>query len=492
MPADTVPINVGLLLIARNAAQTSVGTHRYPVYFPFACTDLQFGFVNAFDSNEAGAGDDTDGTDPMLFNMGFEYPAGTIYRVTAKGLIAMENDGGGVVVTDPLPIEIPAGVFGWFRTFTNSATWHATKAVYTSGNGGFTVTTDLSGPGSAAIADATTFTLLIGPQFAVGRPLRSPAGASCLIYGDSETFASGDGPSTWGSAPVTTFATGLGNAGYAGRACASNNIGCINISEPGDTVQNFITNAAHFRRMIPAHFCGSAWSSYGRNDISAGRTLAQIQADLITAWSMMSNRGLRTFHSTIVPKTNSTDGWLTTTNQTPQPNAGDELVRVALNTWLRAGAPVTSALVATTAGASGALYAGQAGHPLFGIKDPCFVVESSPNSGLWLPPANSRTVADAVAVASNFAITSATAAFVAGDVGKVAVVQGAGVAGAPFTGVITVVNSATSISVQPVAPGTSVNPATLTVCDSFTRDGLHPNSYAHGLIAAALNLADFV
>jgi hypothetical protein len=48
-----------------------------------------------------------------------------------------------------------------------------------------------------------------------------------------------------------------------------------------------------------------------------------------------------------------------------------EAVRVAENTWLRCGAPVTSAsnLMAVTCGTSGVLLAGRTGHPLTAVFD---------------------------------------------------------------------------------------------------------------------------
>lgn len=82
--------------------------------------------------------------------------------------------------------------------------------------------------------------------------------------------------------------------------------------------------------------------------------------------------------STITPWTTNTDNWATLANQTVKPF---EAIRVALNERLRAGAPMTTAHVATTAGAADAIYVSQTGHPIRVIFDAADKMESSRNSG---------------------------------------------------------------------------------------------------------------
>ena len=99
--------------------------------------------------------------------------------------------------------------------------------------------------------------------------------------------------------------------------------------------------------------------------------------------------------------------------------------------------------------------------------------------------ANQRTVNDGVATGGGGNITSATAAFVASDRGRRVLLAGAGASGALYTGTILQVNSATSILMSP-NPATTVSAATLTLGDSYTGDGTHPDCY--GAIQASASI----
>lgn len=74
---------------------------------------------------------------------------------------------------------------------------------------------------------------------------------------------------------------------------------------------------------------------YPQNDISNGRTLAQIQADFATIITMARNRGNKVCLMTQKPQTTSTDSWATVGNQTV---VAAESVRASYNAWIRAGA----------------------------------------------------------------------------------------------------------------------------------------------------------
>lgn len=106
-----------------------------------------------------------------------------------------------------------------------------------------------------------------------------------------------------------------------------------------------------------------------------------MQANLIMLWNQQNGYGQRVIQTTITPNTTSTDGWATTGNQTPV-NATVESHRVQLNDWLRGGAPMSGGL-AVAVGTSGALLAGDTGHPLYGYWEITDNVESARNSGIW-------------------------------------------------------------------------------------------------------------
>lgn len=128
--------------------------------------------------------------------------------------------------------------------------------------------------------------------------------------------------------------------------------------------------------------------AYGRNDVTGGQTLAQVQATLLSLWSGAAARGCKVFQTTITPRTTTTDNFLTLANQTAD---ATDPVRVALNTWIRAGSPIDpGTLAAVAVGTSGALLAGATNHPLYantaaplGYVEVADTVESARNSGLW-------------------------------------------------------------------------------------------------------------
>lgn len=245
--------------------------------------------------------------------------------------------------------------------------------------------------------------------------------------------------------------------------------------------------------------CSTMFCQYGFNDLfNSSRTAAQLQADLISIWTLGSARGVRVYQTTITPQNASTDGFMANLTQA---NAGAEAYRVTVNQWLRDGAPISSG-AAVPAGTTGApvsrcnVYdktgakvvsaSGPAGHPLYGTIDVAGTIETGTDSGLWKPAANARTVADAVMNTGSGAMSSATlAASQASDRGRVLTVAGAGAAGALYKAVIAAVVSATQVTGATNA-STSVTAATAVVGESFVYDGTHPTSFGHAAMAAPI------
>jgi lysophospholipase L1-like esterase len=86
--------------------------------------------------------------------------------------------------------------------------------------------------------------------------------------------------------------------------------------------------------------CTHVQVALGTNDIFNGRTAVQLQGDLTTICRMIRLRGQKPYLTTIVPRTTSSDNWLTATNQTLDAN---ESVRVAMNAWIR-GTAISSGI----------------------------------------------------------------------------------------------------------------------------------------------------
>jgi hypothetical protein len=290
---------------------------------------------------------------------------GTIYRTPFRGVASLSLDPGGVAVTDPLAVEVAAGSQVYSRTFVNSVTWRPNTASFT-GTGGFTNTTDLTDPGAAVIADATKW--MLAPSAVLGYP-RNPAARAFAIVGDSMAAGTADTNAFGG-----TKADGT-TGGWPARALFGK-AGWINVAVPSDSGFSFL--ASHFRRMALFDYVTDVLCQYGTNDLyNASRTVAQLQADWAALWKLFTRRGLRVWQSTLLPRTTDTAGTLPFTD-------GKETNRVAANTWLRAGVPLDpTALTPVTVGTSGALLAGQSGHPITGIIEVADVIETARNSGVW-------------------------------------------------------------------------------------------------------------
>lgn len=469
------------------AVKTAVGTGRVPHTVAWAATDLRLVYVAWANNGGTGSPNYQDAEGPGSVTIGAAIEInGTIYRVTFGGKAQTTLDPAGYVVSDPLPLDVAAGDVIYSRTFVASGSYYTVK--YTgpfgqTGGGGWTVTTDLTAPGSAAIADSAG-NALFAPAVIVGKPTGA-ASKSCLVIGDSIAASYGD---------YNLIQTGrlLGNpavsgGGFVNRALYRDGIGLLKVATSGDTAGGFVANVGHHKRLAFTEAAGTMLCEYGRNDISGGASLATLQGYLLTAWGFGSKRGLRVFQTTITPRTTSTDGWLTPAGQTA---TGNESVRVALNAWLRAGAPIVNGS-AVAVGTAGALVAGQAGHPLYRVLEVTDAVETARDSGIWKGALNQRTVADGAATATQGSVSSATANFTNADVGRHVILAGAGAAGAVYTGLITLRNSATSVNVDTTI-STTVSGASLTVADSYTLDGLHPTGYAHTLMAAGVDTSAFL
>jgi hypothetical protein len=466
---------------ADGAVQTAIGTSRAPFTIAVACTDLRLMYGN-WGNNGASTSPnfyDVDGPGAITIKASVEI-AGTIYRATFNGSITATIDPGGMIGTDPLPVDITAGTIIYVRTYIThgGAGWRFTRGSYQSaGSGGWVTTTDLTAPGSAAIADSVNY--LFAPMAITGTPAPGTSAKSTLVVGDSIAAGLGDSASMAG---WNVSNSGLSGGGYISRGLHGL-AGFVNVAVSGDRAYVFAANTGHFRRLMLGSSFSNMICEYGRNDLSDGRTLAQIQASQLAIWRMGVARGMRVFQTTITPRTTSTDGWCTVQNQTADTTA-IEAVRTGLNDWLRAGAPLVGGNPAAV-GTAGAVLAGQAGHPLYGYFEAADLAESARNSGLW--GVNSGRAFTGAAITSGTAIlTSATGNFTSADIGQTAFVAGAGSSGGNLITGIASVQSSTQITLTSNA-GTTVSNANASIGKPRTADGTHP--YAHGanVMSAAID-----
>lgn len=357
---------------ATATVQTAAATSRSPHVIGQACTDIRFVYANSTYSGSATNWTEIDGPNDYPISASVEI-GGTLYRLTFGGSTTGTVSPGGLLTSDPISVDLNAATLIYSRTYINSTNWIPNKASYDNTGTGGRVAGDSTGSGT--IADSINY--LFTPVAILGRPTGGAA-FFAVIVGDSVDngqSAHGSQAECHGYSSTDPTHNAWYDLAFAGTA------GLAQISKSGDQAQKFLTTAGHFRRGRIPRFATHALEGYGRNDLDNDRTTAQIQADKIAVWTMLSNRGLKVWSRTITPETASTDTWATTANQTVS-NPTREVTRVAVNQWLRAGAPIVAG-AAVAVGTSGALVAGQTGHPLYGVKDFAGAVETAQDSGIW-------------------------------------------------------------------------------------------------------------
>lgn len=174
-----------------------------------------------------------------------------------------------------------------------------------------------------------------------------------------------------------------GNFGWPSRILAAETVGTLKLAISGYYTSSFVQNHAGQLDLIKrAPGIRNAIIQTGTNDILRGDPLPTVQANTLSAASILKARGLKVWPTTIMPRSRSSDGFLTVAGQTPVAGYGPGSVQANYNDWLRAGAPIVNG-VAVPIGTVGALLSGQPDHPFWSYFEVADQVESSRNSGVW-------------------------------------------------------------------------------------------------------------
>jgi lysophospholipase L1-like esterase len=177
--------------------------------------------------------------------------------------------------------------------------------------------------------------------------------------------------------------TEVGGGYYGGIVRAlEGRSGYVSLATDSETAENFAKPSLRRLRMGSLTGVKYAVVLIGRNDLSTNkRSVAQVQGDLLAIWRGFAERGIKVYACTILPRTSSTDEWKTRRNQTVD---ASESKRIALNDWIRSGAPIDRKTLRPMAvPAPGAVKAGAARHPLAGYFETADTVETARNSGIW-------------------------------------------------------------------------------------------------------------
>jgi lysophospholipase L1-like esterase len=423
---------------------------------------------------------ETAGANQIIVSAGLESPASTFLPVTFHGAATATLDPDGYVLSDVIPVDLLTGdiVFSRTRvTFTASGTAPEIRTtISTDGEGSETGVGLASKLTSGTITAGITFAY--GPAMVLGVTKNGTTAHSVAILGDS--IANGQ----------TDYAF---DKSYVSRALEAAGVGYVSTATNGEAATTYAAVATSRRRRLLTGGLDTVYLAYGTNDVISAATLSTLQTRMLAIATFHANRAARVFIPTLLPLTDSTDGFITLANQTPR---AVNTVRVNFNNWLRDGSPIdatTKAAVATGT-TSNVLRAGGTGHPLASISshatlskgyvEMADVVESSRDSGKWAVTGASGT--GSTTSGSN-SITSVTgtgfangqmlvaAGFTNGSFpnGYPQIDAGAGTATLTIKGV-----SGTAVNSSATASG-------VTLTSAYTGDGTHPWPAMHALLQAA-------
>ncbi|MDO7844605.1 SGNH/GDSL hydrolase family protein [Sphingomonas immobilis] len=300
--------------------------------------------------SNAGTETGTGGT--LSVTAAIEYPLNTCTAVTWGGAGTGSAATNTNLFSDFVAVSIPKGALFAIRRYVTNASGIVFSTISDQTDRGFGI--DVFGYAASGIADQTLSGTQVSTAQAAGlcsypaAILARTRRPSFGIVGDSRSAGA-----------ITTSSTASfdasGNVGEIARGLATAGYAALNGGVYGTQAAQFV--ASHARQVEILRYCPYIVLEHAINDVTAGRTAAQIQADLTAIAGYFPNA--RIIVSTTPPVTSSTDGWASLANQTTHAN---NAVRVAVNTWKR-GVP----------------------QPFFDCWDVADTVESARNSGLWKP-----------------------------------------------------------------------------------------------------------
>lgn len=273
--------------------------------------------------NSSGTETGTGGT--ATVGAAIEYPLNSCTRVTwgdqPTGSVASNAN----LLSDLTAVAIPRGAWFAVRRYVANPSGIAFASVSDQTDRGFGV--DVFGYAPSGLADQTMTNapvttaqapgLCAYPAAIVARTRRS----SFAIVGDSRSAGA-----------LTTSSTaafdGEGNLGEFAGALHARGFATLNGGVFGTTAAQFV--ASHARQAEAMGYCSHVVLEHGINDLTGGRTAAQIQADLLSIAGYFPRA--QAILGTTPPVSTSTDGWTTTAGQTTH---ASNPVRVALNAWKR-------------------------------------------------------------------------------------------------------------------------------------------------------------
>ena len=365
---------------ATSTGTTLAGTTKVLHHAAHSCTGIRLVFDNSFRWNTSAE----DSDQVITVNFAIMDKNGHIYPVYVDNINTVVTvPAGQTIITNPVYIPLQAGDPFYILThyYVVLGSQLPVVPVYTSATVGAidsvqygvdntstgVVTNDASVP-SVAVSVSAVIGMVGGT--------RTPG---MLIVGDS--IANGSYDYRQNTPEALGFFRRLLNRNYP----------FIHIASGGDTVQNFV-NQYGTKRLRLAQYCNTALINYGTNDIySSGRTFAQLSADMLKMWQVLSSLGLTCYQTTIFPQVTFTNlGAFCGSKGGTQTQKTGYLVKDQINAWLR------------DTSSSGARM--QSGGCLTGVLDWESVLFSN---GLWKVP-NDQSYTGSVTSATSNSITDSS------------------------------------------------------------------------------------
>ncbi len=339
-------------------SMTSKVRHR----FMFSGRDLVLVYDNFDQNNDTNsitvrAGIEVSGTDriPVFFN----------------GKRDVVIDPGGMVASDPIPL----------RMVENNTIWTRTRVTVNNGEKiplGILYSLNGDSEGRDTTGDDLTTTGTIAAQFAAN--LYGPVSGYALSVENAMPCVALIGDSI--------MMTEIPTSSYV-RRLSEAHIPHQQLARATEKASYFAGPNGRYR-LRHASGCSHAIVEYTVNDLSTD-TADQIKSNLLSIWRDLAWMGIEVLQTTCTPHTTSVDGWTSLAGQTVLASEAD---RLAINNWIRDGAPISTTTGNPVAiGTTTAFRAGDDVHPLSGrtaqgadgpgyfeIAD---TVESSRNSGKW-------------------------------------------------------------------------------------------------------------
>lgn len=278
-----------------------------------------------------------------------EYPAGTFTQLKWSTATSVVIANGGQATSDYATVSIPTNTKFWIRQYILCASGTVVQSYQGQnltlgdalilGNSGV-VDQTLSG----TVTDGGTPVSIAPLAIIAPIPVTTP---SVGILGDSIALGVDNAHTPNSVGDTGSIAPSIGPS-----------FGYSNMGVNAETAANFVST--HTNRAAVLAYCTHVIVEYGTNDIYFGGSVATLQGNLTTIYSLAAS-GSTVFQTTLIARTTSTDFWATTAGQSTITGGGEESRRVAFNT----------ALTSASFGPNG------------GYFDPQSVVGTGTNNSIW-------------------------------------------------------------------------------------------------------------